>query len=92
LQSWDILVAPEPDPVSVIPLMCSKWISMNMLILDEQWVIVERLQESLVRAFKDCGLNPFPVRLSTMRHLVGYSSFHCATLNLRRRGRLKSYF
>jgi glycine amidinotransferase len=54
LKSWDILMAPEPDPVPG-PLhrlvsMCSKWLSMNVLMLDERRVVVEKTQCSMIRA------------------------------------------
>lgn len=38
--------------------MCSKWISLNVLMLDEKRVIVEEDQTSLIAAFKDWGFEP----------------------------------
>lgn len=42
LQSWDVLVAPEPDPICDrllrLTSMCGKWLSMNVLMLDEKRV------------------------------------------------------
>ena len=39
LRSWDVLVAPEPDPIDSTMLkitsMCGKWLSMNVLTIDE---------------------------------------------------------
>ena len=44
-EDWDILVAPEPipsqDPLGIV----SKWICINVLMLDEERVIVEKHQE-----------------------------------------------
>lgn len=91
LKSWDVLVAPEPDPVSgFIVSMCSKWISINVLMLDEKRVIVEKTQETMIKAFKDWGFEPIPCSFRYYGTFGG--SFHCATLDIRRRGELKSYF
>ncbi|BAY07011.1 hypothetical protein [Calothrix sp. NIES-2098] len=91
LKSWDILVAPEPDPITgYIVSMCSKWISLNVLMLDEKRVVVEKSQESTIRAMKDWGFQPIPCAFLNYTPFGG--SFHCATLDIRRKGELKSYF
>lgn len=91
LKSWDILVAPEPEPVSgYILSMCSKWISLNVLMIDEKRVIVEKSQESMIRALKDWGFDPIPC--SFLHYGPFGGSFHCATLDIRRKGELQSYF
>lgn len=90
LKSWDVLVAPQPNPVSGIPSMCSKWISVNVLMLDEKRVIVEKDQESMIKAFKDWGFEPIPCAFVNYAPFGG--SFHCATLDIRRKGELQSYF
>lgn len=91
LKSWDILVAPEPDPVpGYVVSMCSKWISLNVLMLDEKRVIVEKTQESMARALKDWGFEP--IKCSFLNYGPFGGSFHCATLDIRRKGELKSYF
>ncbi len=90
LQSWDILIPPEPDPIKGIPSMCSKWIGLNVLMLDEKRVLVEQEQESLVSAFKDWGFEPIKCPFINFSPFGG--SFHCATLDIRRRGELQSYF
>jgi glycine amidinotransferase len=89
--SWDILIAPEPNPVPWrIPSMCSRWLSINVLMLDEKRVIVERLQESLIKKLRDWGFEPIPCSFANYAPFGG--SFHCATLDVRRRGELQSYF
>ncbi|MGK7944310.1 MAG: amidinotransferase [Microcystaceae cyanobacterium] len=90
LKGWDILVPPEPDPIKGVPSMCSKWISLNVLMLDEKRVIVERDQHSLIKAFKDWGFEPIPCPFINFAPFGG--SFHCATLDIRRQGVLESYF
>ena len=94
LKSWDILVAPEPDPIRGLRnlhlSMVSKWISMNVLMLDPTRVVVEESQVSMIRFLKDHGFEPIPCPLMNYKPFGG--SFHCATLDVRRRGTLQSYF
>ncbi|WP_033308729.1 amidinotransferase [Streptomyces iakyrus] len=94
LGSWDVLVAPEPDPIDErllkITSMCGKWLSMNVLMLDEKQVIAERHHTGMLRALEKWGFEPIPCDLLHYAPFGG--SFHCATLDVRRRGPLQSYF
>ncbi|MGD9724329.1 MAG: hypothetical protein AB7U76_24080 [Pirellulales bacterium] len=95
LKKWDVLIAPEPDPLPRSAWrfkvsMTSPWISVNVLMLDEERVVVEASQMTLVRKLKDWGFKPIPCRFLNYAPFGG--SFHCATLDVRRRGELKSYF
>jgi len=93
LKTWDVLVAPRPDPVEGIMSkisMCSQWASLNVLMLDEERVIVDKSQVTLIRALKDWGCMPIPCAFLSYGPFGG--SFHCAALDVRRRGRLQSYF
>jgi glycine amidinotransferase len=89
-KGWDIFCAPRP----IIPrehslYMTSKWLNMNFLMLDEKRVVVERQDEPMITALKKWGF--FPV-LCSFRNFNSFGgSFHCATLDVRRRGTLKSY-
>ena len=50
---WDILVCPEPMMPDSHPMYtCSKWISMNVLMLDEERVIVSKGEDTLIQALK----------------------------------------
>ncbi|MGW6318112.1 amidinotransferase [Streptomyces sp. NPDC055099] len=93
LSSWDILVAPEPDPIDKrlvkLTSMCGKWLSMNVLMIDEKRVIVERHHTGMLRALEKWGFEPVPCDLLHYAPFGG--SFHCATLDVRRRGTLESY-
>jgi glycine amidinotransferase len=90
-RTWDVLQAPPPDFAARHPLhMCSHWISMNVLMLDEERVVVERQEEHLIRKLRDWGLKPIRCAFTSFYPFGG--SFHCATLDVRRRGELKSYF
>lgn len=90
-RGWDVLVAPRPQHPAGAPLfMSSSWLSMNVVMLDEERVLVERGEESTARAFREWGLKPIPVSFRNFNAFGG--SFHCATLDIRRRGALQSYF
>jgi glycine amidinotransferase len=89
-KGWDILRAPRPNiPDSHTLYMTSKWINMNILMLDEQRVLVERQDEPMIAAMKSWGFQPI---LCDFRHFNSFGgSFHCATVDVRRRGKLRSY-
>nr|WP_219907932.1 inosamine-phosphate amidinotransferase 1 [Enhygromyxa salina] len=92
--SWDILVAPRPVPppglLFKLASMTSAWISLNVLMLDEQRVIVEENQLPLIRMLEAHGFKPIPCGFADYLPFGG--AFHCATLDVRRRGDLRSYF
>ncbi|WP_274035014.1 amidinotransferase [Streptomyces sp. MMBL 11-1] len=94
LSSWDILVAPQPDPIRDpllrLTSLCGKWLSMNILMIDEKRVIAERHHTTMLRALESWGFEPIPCDLLHYAPFGG--SFHCATLDVRRRGGLESYF
>src|SRR6478752_2522744 len=54
LKKWDILVAPEPNPITdrvlSITSLCGKWLSMNILMIDEKRVIVDPHHSNMIRA------------------------------------------
>jgi glycine amidinotransferase len=90
-KSWDILWAPPPCLPDAHPLyMTSKWINMNVLSLDHERVIVEKGEETMIKALKAWGFKPIPCPFRNFNSFGG--SFHCATLDVRRRGRFESYF
>lgn len=94
LKSWDVLVAPDPDPIPsnfrFYLTMVSKWISMNMLMLDPKRVVVEASQVSMIKSLKEWGFEPIPSPFMNYKMFGG--GFHCATLDIKRRGSLESYF
>ena len=92
LKSWDLLVMPTPLPeIKCDPLrLVSDWVGVNVLMLDEQRVVVEKSQELLIKSLRDWGFRPIPCSFESYYPFLG--SFHCATLDIRRRGELQSYF
>jgi len=67
-----------------------EWIHINVFMLDEKRVIVEKHEEPLIRFLKDWGFEPIPLAYRNAYRHGG--SFHCSTLDVRRRGELQSYF
>jgi glycine amidinotransferase len=90
LRDWEILEAPKPSLPGDWPLyLCSPWLSMNTLSLDEQTVFVERQEEPLIEALTNWGFRCIPLDFRNVYSFGG--SFHCVTLDVRRRGGLTSY-
>ncbi|MFK7905369.1 MAG: hypothetical protein AB8B69_09605, partial [Chitinophagales bacterium] len=88
-KNWDILIAPEPVPFKTRPQLMSNWISINTLMLDEKRIVVEERQKPLIKALKKWGFQPIPCAFEDYYPFIG--GFHCATLDIRRSGELKSY-
>jgi len=61
----------------------SKWIAMNMLVLDPETVIIDAAQTQLITILKSKGIDSIPLTLSHSRTLGG--GFHCVTLDTRRK-------
>lgn len=61
----------------------SKWIAMNMLVLDPETVILDAAQTHLSSILKSKGIDSIPLTLSHSRTLGG--GFHCVTLDTRRK-------
>lgn len=89
--SWDILPAPEPvKPFDSGLYFSSDWLTMNILSIDEKRIIVEEQEIPLINALKGWGFEPIPIPFRNFYPFGG--SVHCATLDVRRRGSLESYF
>ena len=90
-KSWDILPAPEPvKPFDSGLYFSSDWLTMNILSIDEKRVIVEEQEIPLIKALKKWGFEPILLPFRNFYPFGG--SVHCATLDVRRRGTLQSYF
>jgi len=61
----------------------SKWIAMNMLVVDPSTVIVDKYQTELIRILEQWNFTVIPLELRHSRTLGG--GFHCVTLDTRRR-------
>jgi glycine amidinotransferase len=87
---WEVRIAPPPDLPSDWPLYySSSWLSMNVLSLDEQTVVVERSEHSLREFLTRWGFECVPI---DFKHVYTFGgSFHCTTLDVRRRGALQAF-
>jgi glycine amidinotransferase len=72
------------------PWEVSEWISMNILCLDERTVVVEAAEEPFADQLKGLGFDVIPCPFDAVYAFGG--SFHCCTIDIRRRGTLQSYF
>jgi len=87
LRQWDAIRYQWLDkPIEIaangVPLLASQSIGMNVLSLDEQHVVVQDIQEPLIKDLEIHGFTPIPVRWRHGRSLGG--GFHCVTLDIRR--------
>jgi len=60
----------------------SKWIGLNILSINPETVIVDRMQFKLIERLKDTGFRVIELELRQARTLGG--GFHCVTLDLER--------
>lgn len=61
----------------------SKWIALNMLVVDPHTVIVDKHQHELIRKLEQWSFTVVPLELRHSRTLGG--GFHCVTLDTRRK-------
>lgn len=88
---WELLEPPRSTLPSNHPWYHSfRWLSMNMLNIDEKRIIVEKSEEPMIKALRDWGFEPIPCAFRNNYRFGG--SFHCATVDIRRKGVLESYF
>ena len=65
---WDILVCPEPEMPESHPMYnCSRWIMMNVVMLDETRVVVSAGEKRFVRRAQGVGLRADRVPLLGLR-------------------------
>ena len=92
LRKWDAIWCPPMNPApaaSPYPLS-SRWIGMNLLMVNPGLAIVDAAQHELIRALERNGIDTLPLTLRHARTLGG--GFHCVTLDARRDGTMESYF
>lgn len=88
---WKVVHPPAPLIPDEHPLwMSSKWLSMNVLMLDTKRVVVERNEVTTMKMFEKLGIECVPVSIRFANSLGG--GFHCWTCDIRRRGTLETYF
>ncbi|MGQ0577060.1 MAG: amidinotransferase [Pseudonocardia sp.] len=68
----------------------SNWISTNILMLNPETVITEKAEEPLIELFRSLGLDVITTEFDAVFQFGG--SFHCCSLDVRRRGELQDHF
>jgi len=88
---WELIKPPTPEVPDDHPLwLSSKWLSMNVLMLDEERVLVEEKEVGIQKMFKDLGIQPVKCSIRFANSIGG--GFHCWTADMKRRGMPKKYF
>jgi len=90
-RNWNVMYAPESTLPKDYPLyMTSSWISMNVVMIDEKRVVVEKNETPTIRLLEQNG---FEVIVCEFRNFYSFGGgFHCATCDIRRNGSLQVYF
>ena len=79
--SWDKIYVDDVVPQDFYQYpYASKWIAMNMLVVDPATVIVDSQQTELIKTLLSRDFNVIPMTLRHSRTLGG--GFHCVTLDL----------
>ena len=75
---------------SLICSMCSPWVGMNFLSLDQKTVLVDKRQTKLIKLLESLK---FEVLTVSLRHMYTQGGgIHCATLDTVRESKLENYF
>jgi scyllo-inosamine-4-phosphate amidinotransferase 1 len=89
-RNWDRIWCPEPVDIGYTgDAYSSRWIAMNLLMVNQHLAIVEERQLELISALETREIDVIPLRLPHARTMGG--GFHCVTLDLRRKGICEDY-
>ena len=81
LADWDKIYIDQVVPQDFYQYpYASKWIALNMLVVDPETVIVDAHQDQLIKTLLSHNFNVIPMTLRHSRTLGG--GFHCVTLDL----------
>ncbi|HST46384.1 MAG TPA: hypothetical protein VLJ82_00950, partial [Jatrophihabitans sp.] len=89
--NWEILWCPDlvDSGYAWDYPRASIWQGMNFMMIRPDLAVVSDIQTSLIRELEKRDVTVAPTRLRHSRTLSG--GFHCATLDIRRRGSLQDY-
>lgn len=88
---WELATCAPPAHDEKAPLSyCSVWLSMNILMLDEKTVFVEKQETAQMEQFDALGFEVIPVPFWDVSAFGG--GLHCATADVYREGDLEDYF
>lgn len=87
---WDVIYLEEIVDTGCTGIeFSSKWIGMNLLMVNPNLAIVDKAQTPLIRELEKRDVDVIPLQLRHARTLGG--GFHCVTLDVRRSGSLENY-
>ncbi len=91
IKNWDQIECPEMIDVGYVGKMAlsTTWIGMNFVMVNPNLAIVEKRQIHLIKALEKHKIEVIPLQLRHPRTLGG--GFHCATIDVRRKGELEDY-
>lgn len=90
-KSWDVIYLHDVVDIGYAETSyASKWIGMNLLMVNPHLAIVDKNQIPLIRELEQRKVDVIPLQLRHARTLGG--GFHCVTLDVRRTGSLECYF
>lgn len=69
---------------------CSAWLGMNVLSVDAKRILVDELEPTLMELLVKHGFEPIPCPIRGLAEFGG--GLHCSTVEIKREGRLESYF
>ncbi|MBZ5507216.1 MAG: amidinotransferase [Acidobacteriia bacterium] len=88
---WRVVQAPASVRTGRSPARdVSNWISMNILMLDENTVVVEQAETPMIELMRSLGCEVVTCPFDRVYPFGG--GFHCCTADIRREGTLRSYF
>lgn len=91
VNDWQVVQAATPGRQTPPPLSaCSRWLSMNVLVLDPATVCVEATETAQMEQLARLGFEVVPVPFWDVAPFGG--GLHCATLDVHREGVLEDYF
>jgi len=96
LKQWEVIYSPPMENTDrydadyLNKCIGSDWIDMNAFSINPDLVVVDRDQTALIKLLEKQGLDVIPLKLRHSKLLGG--GFHCATLDVRRKGNLEQYF
>lgn len=87
---WDVIYLDDPVDIGFTGTSyASKWIAINLLMLNPSLAIVDANQKTLIRELEKRRVDVIPLRIRHARTMGG--GFHCVTLDVRRGGTLDCY-
>ncbi len=91
-KNWDVIYLEHIVDIGYETniVLSSKWVGMNLLMVNPNLAIVDKNQLPLIRELEKRGVDVIPLQIRHARTLGG--GFHCVTLDVRRTGSFEDYY